>query len=72
MTDKPKLDKFKYISAEEDIKVTLEFSAGLDIDEFMTQVQYLALAIGYHPNSVTRGFCNKAEELDPPQEPTDE
>ena len=61
MTEKAKLI---YESEFDNRKVTLEFSPGADIYEFMEEVKKLALAIGYHPDSIDNGFEAMFEEVE--------
>ena len=63
-------EKAKLVYEDENFgqKVTLEFSSGADIYEFMQEVQKLALAIGYHPNRVEDGFLAVAEEVESTRE----
>ena len=64
------IEKAKLIYEDENFgqKVTLEFSSGADIYEFMQEVQKLALAIGYHPKTVEDGFLAVAEEIESTRE----
>jgi hypothetical protein len=57
------LAKLSYESVSDNQKATLEFAPGANIHEFMDEIQKLALAIGYHPQSVDSGFIEKAEEI---------
>jgi len=63
-------EKAKLVYEDENFgqKVTLEFSSGADIYEFMQEVQKLALAIGYHPNTVEDGFLAITEEIESTRE----
>ena len=46
------------------IRICFEFAVDVDIHELMTKFKELALAIGYHPNSVDDGFLAMAEEIE--------